>query len=198
MIAPANGIGYDNYLWTNYVGGAELLGNVEATASTLYLMQLIDELDREIVYEDAEQIAFIRRIYNAMDSVQRGFVTNFAIFEEAERQLSLITPPDDGEDTTPPSTGEGEDQTTETHPSTETTDSTTETTDPDTTQPSTSETEAEFRTETEVESETKGEGDNAGCGSMLSATFLLLMVAMAGCLMVVIKSKKERYSKEEK
>lgn len=172
VTVPKNAVRYDSYTWDRYLGAATKTDRISMTNSTELLIRMIDELPETITLADVEQVEYLNRLYNAMDSEQIPFVTNSDKLKAAVKvaeQLRRDNPTEDPGKTDPEPSDPGN--------SSDTGD-TTETAAPSDT------TGGDGTGDTG-----SGEQTNAGCSSRFSLD-QLAVVLLAVAVSFVLKKKK--------
>lgn len=94
---PQNGTGYDGYIWNTYFATMVNTKENSVAENTMYLINLIDALPSVITEADRADIELARLLYDSFTADQKAYVTNLAKLEDAERQLSQLPTPPDGD-----------------------------------------------------------------------------------------------------
>lgn len=152
---PENGVRYDNYLWTRYIGEAQKTGVISMTESTENLIAMIEALPEVVTLENAETVDFINRVLNATSSDQKSFISAELTAKLAAATQTIETLRKNAPVTPDEKPGEEE------------------TTGADTTAPDETPTE-ESRTETDA-----AEAPSGGCSSGVGTTILPVMLLLA-------------------
>lgn len=102
MVKPANGNGYDTFIFEQYFSEV-VNGSNAATAQTLAVIDMINALPANInlTLADAPLVEAARAAYDAIPSVeQQALVTNYRVLLDAEETIEYLKP----EPETPPET----------------------------------------------------------------------------------------------
>lgn len=102
MVKPANGQGYDTFIFSQYFDTV-VQGANAATAATINVIAMIEALPENIKLSDEDTVVAARAAYNALPSTeQQALVSNYTKLVEAERLIDYLKPAE------PPVTEEGE------------------------------------------------------------------------------------------
>ena len=90
---PANGLGYNSYIYQTYFNLDETLPAV-ADETTLLVIDRINNLDKATA--TAEEVASIRSLINTMSETQKNLVTNYGKFVDIESSINARPEPTPG------------------------------------------------------------------------------------------------------
>ena len=90
---PANGLGYNSYIYQTYFNLDETLPAV-ADETTLLVIDRINNLDKATA--TAEEVASIRSLINTMSETQKNLVTNYGKFVDIESSINAHPEPTPG------------------------------------------------------------------------------------------------------
>lgn len=90
---PANGAGYDGYVWRTYFG--EKLVKTETVSRTATTIDMSDKLGAmdvaALTVEDIADIVLMRRVYTSLDAAQKAFLSSHAgKLAQAESQIASL------------------------------------------------------------------------------------------------------------
>ena len=114
MVKPANGRNYNTFILQQYFN-TTVEGSAAATAETIEIILLIDELPDEISLSDEAAIVAARTAYDKIMTLeQKALVSNYSKLTSAESTLAYLKARADGststpEETPPEQSGDGDD-----------------------------------------------------------------------------------------
>ena len=91
LVKPANGQGYDTFIFSQYFSKT-VEGVNAATEATLRTIALIEAIPATITLECGEAITAARNAYNMLSLEQQALVTNYATLTKAESAFSRLAP----------------------------------------------------------------------------------------------------------
>lgn len=90
MVSPANGTGYNTFIFEKYFN-TFALGDNAATDATLRVIAMIEALNSSITLDDEAAVAAVRRAYDALPGLeQQALVSNYSKLTNAESTIEYL------------------------------------------------------------------------------------------------------------